>query len=619
MHRKSINSSPKAFVSYPLNKLNKWNIATIVLALFMSLTFLLLFFLYPSFLGDDHRSFLQVIIDVFKDTNKDIGKKSIMAFFCFLCIVELPLMFIMHCVLWKFILIYISFKKWYPCLLNKQAEIINSCVDSKKWKDRVAMFVPVCNDFLPNTILQTAKQTYANMDVWISDDSSKYEVQKAVDAFCKKHHFHLIRRDAKHKQDHPNKIGSIYYFFEKYGDKYDYIFENDSSSIITPNFVYNALCYFKSPLIDNSKISAVIANGSFYGCKNIIGYLQSKNQQFGETFITGSALALISNTAFLNGWCCMYKASTLKEMSLSEVECTICDAARGVWLAKHNKFLYVDRYSFAAKLSPQTITGFKKQKLKWHSGDIFVYSNCIGHGKFENINSYVPIKIFYLFIVRIWPIYYFLTIFKMIFTYFVFKIDNNLILINLSASLVTSLFCGFVFIVVVIAVLCFKQTFKMLLYSILCGMLEYSIYHQRIFFIIYHIFFGKKSKKWKRLALTNITRKTTKLDEFNFRNFLLDCGIILFVIFLTTAVLGILVYLCLINNETKVVYLIMSLYLYINGPLFVYILLYFATWIKTKVGYDESFKEYHFEKYDFRYEMVSKTELWKKQNPTKVV
>ncbi|MBQ6970224.1 hypothetical protein IJQ19_01205 [bacterium] len=65
----------------------------------MSLTFLLLFFLYPSFLGDDHRSFLKVIIDVFKDTNKDIGKKSIMAFFCFLCIVELPLMFIMHCVL----------------------------------------------------------------------------------------------------------------------------------------------------------------------------------------------------------------------------------------------------------------------------------------------------------------------------------------------------------------------------------------------------------------------------------------------------------------------------------------------------------------------------------------
>lgn len=612
-----MNSSSKVLATKPLNKLNKWNISSITLAIFMCLSFFLLFFLSPTFLGDDHRSFLQTVIDIFKDVNKDIGQKIIIAFFCFLCIVELPLLFIMNFTLCRFILMYVSYKKWYPHLLDEQAKIINSCVDSKKWNDKVAMLVPVCNDFLPNTILQTAKQTYPNMDVWISDDSSKPEVQKVIDAFCKKHHFHLIRRDAKHKQEHPNKIGNIYYFFAKYGAKYDYIFENDSSSIITPNFVYNALCYFKSPLVDGSKTSAVIANGSFYGCKNIISYLYSKNSQSGETFGVGSALACISNTAFLNGWCCMYKASILKDIHLSEVECTVCDSARGVWLAKHNKFVYVDRYSFSAKLEPQTIVGFKKQKLKWHPGDIFVYSNVIGRGKYENINSYVPIKFFCMLIVRVGPIYYFLIILKMIFTYLIFEIDNNLMLINLSATLATLMLWIFIFLVVVIAILCFKQTFKMLLYMLLSTLIEYSIYHQRIFCIIYHMFFGKRNKKWKHLSVTNITKKTTNLAKFSFRNFLSDCGRILLVIGLTTATLGVLVYLCLTNNQINIIFLIMNLYFYINGPLFVYILLYFGTWIKTKVGYDESFKEYHFEKYDFRYEIVSKTKLWKKQNPTK--
>ncbi|MCQ2748109.1 MAG: hypothetical protein MJ223_02530 [Mycoplasmoidaceae bacterium] len=48
--------------------------------------------------------------------------------------------------------------------MNGHTKIINSC-KGLKFNDKVAMVVPTCNDFLPNTILQTAKQTYKNIDI----------------------------------------------------------------------------------------------------------------------------------------------------------------------------------------------------------------------------------------------------------------------------------------------------------------------------------------------------------------------------------------------------------------------------------------------------------------------
>ncbi|MCQ3908574.1 MAG: hypothetical protein MJ200_03365 [Mycoplasmoidaceae bacterium] len=47
--------------------------------------------------------------------------------------------------------------------MNEHARIINSC-DPSTFNDRVALIVTVCNDLTENTILQTKKQTYKNLD-----------------------------------------------------------------------------------------------------------------------------------------------------------------------------------------------------------------------------------------------------------------------------------------------------------------------------------------------------------------------------------------------------------------------------------------------------------------------
>jgi hypothetical protein len=74
------------------------------------------------------------------------------------------------------------------------------------------LVVGVCNDFSPNQLLQTANQTYKNMDVWICDDSTNQTTINEIDDFVKKHkNFYVSRRDHEHKLQHPTKVGNTFY------------------------------------------------------------------------------------------------------------------------------------------------------------------------------------------------------------------------------------------------------------------------------------------------------------------------------------------------------------------------------------------------------------------------
>ena len=504
-------NNEKFFLNKKTNRLNKYNFIALILAVFISISVFLFIFLHPDIFNykNSHSSNLQIIIENLVSNGRTIGKKTAIVIFILLLIFELLCIAISLYLIFRVSITYLTYKKWYPHLLNEQAKIINSCVDSKRWKDKVVMLIPVCNDFLPNTILQTAKQTYQNIDIWIIDDSSKPEIQQEIKAFCKSHNFHLLQRDPNHKKAHPTKIGNIYYFLSKYGHQYDYIFENDSSSIVTPNFVYNALCYFKSPLINNAKIACVIANGSFYGARNVLSYLYSKFSQYNETFGTGSGMFNSTNSTLVNGWCAMYKVSSLAQIPLEEIECTVCDAARGFWWTKNNMIVYTDCYSFSAKLSPQTIIGIKNQKLKWHTGDIFLQRN-VAPGKFAEKNAALAFKSMYLFITVIMPVQYFLFIFKSI-IWIILLNDSNLEPLVIKINSLTILFwfvCAIFYILIFLSfIIYYKLPIKILFQFFLFALfIETALWHHRIFHIVIYSLFKKRKVKKNSFAFKFVTK-----------------------------------------------------------------------------------------------------------------
>ena len=130
-------------------------------------------------------------------------------------IIAFSLFFLFHLANLKFIT-----QKY--CAIHSR--IVNSC-NPNDFKDKVALVVGVCNDFLPNTLLQTANQTYKNIDVWICDDSNDPKTIQEIDDFVKKHkNVYVCRRPDEHKKLHRTKIGNVSYWLGKYGLQYDYVF-----------------------------------------------------------------------------------------------------------------------------------------------------------------------------------------------------------------------------------------------------------------------------------------------------------------------------------------------------------------------------------------------------------
>lgn len=151
-------------------------------------------------------------------------------------------------------------------------------------------------------------------------------------------------------------------------------------------------------------------------------------------------------------------------------------------------------------------------------------------------------------------------------------------------------------------------------YFLFVMLIETALYHRRIFHIVFYSLFRKKKVKKNSMAVKFVTKKSTNFGIFNWISYLKTCWSHIFIILVTT-ILYIFASIYWLNFESIIV--LISVYFFINMPLFCYVVMYFAAWIKVKIGFDDSFKEYHFEEYDFRYPIVSKTKLWQMQNKVK--
>lgn len=380
------NTSPKTF-NLPKGKTH-FLFCVILSAFFAIVTFSFIFFIpafieKPTLINNFGSSLAQYLHETFFVAGNAATITGLVFYWIFATITAI-ITFLGFLVLIKQLFTFVQLPKWYNNYINETTKIINSC-DLTHAKYKVAMVVCTCNDVLPNTILQTSRQTYKNMDVWISDDSTKPDIIEQIDSFCKEHGFHVLHRDPNHKKQHPTKIGNLFYFLDKYGSKYDYIFENDSSSLITPNFVANALCFLNTPLYNHDNDGAVIANGSFIGIQTLLPYLYTEATRLNESMgLVGTTVELSGNTVQLNGWGALFKTSTLKSIPLEKVECPSCDMTRGFWLTIHGKHNYLNPFDFASKLCPPNAEGIKNQWLKWTGGDVFSFREGLSWGYFSN-------------------------------------------------------------------------------------------------------------------------------------------------------------------------------------------------------------------------------------------
>lgn len=496
-----------------------------------------------------------------------------------------------------------NYKKWYFSFAREQAKIINSC-DSKKFNDKVALIVCICDDFMPKTLLQTANQTYKNIDVWICDDSKNEKNRELIDSFAKEHGFFVMRRDSEHKKMHKSKIGNIDYWLERYGKGYDYIFENDSSSIVTSTFVEHCLCYHHSELLKDIKIGGIICNGTFYSTKNLLTDIYSKSFQVGLSLTYQSWLLPFNKVLTLNGWCTFYKIEDIAKIPLEEVECSVCDSLRGMWLIKHGYSNLYNPFDFGGKIAVQNIRALKNQRMKWTSGDYFTYKSTLNSKYCNSLETFATKTYIYSLSIIV------LLVFLLGLSDVILTLALNIFYVNWTTMLFSSLFTIITFFV--FCIFCFINNyplFKVLWYVILSGILFTAISYKLLWQMIVRGFIMHTTS-----VLTCVTRKdiySTTIKE-KMRMCLFDLLVVLFGIGLCltlTFTLGsgnsnpsnsVFESTGLLNNWS--IWLI--LFPFISMPSILYIFMVWIGEIKVKRGYDPNQKTFAIEKEDFRYNWV---------------
>ena len=497
------------------------------------------------------------------------------------------------------------------------SRIINSC-NPNDFRDKVALVVAVCNDFSPKTLLQTANQTYKNIDVWICDDSNDPAKIKEIDNFVKTHNnYYVCRRPDEHKKLHRTKIGNVSYWLGKYGSQYDYVFENDSSSIVTSTFVENGLCYFHSELLRDMKINAINCHGNFYQLDKLITKANSADWQIGNE--TSKCVAYIDGNRVINdGWCALYKIPTLQQIPLEEVECSACDAARGLWLTKRGYVSILDPFDFAGKMGTQNIKAFENQRIKWYSADSFMCRKKIVFMKKNH-----PV---------LWNLRM-LTFYVLPVPTLAMWLANSIVCIVMKISYIN--FTSLILTIIMYAILLLvpfiisivnyhHHYFKKLILLIAGILLEVLLTYKRIwYFFICALTFNKKPKTW---AVTKKTLggKTSKKDRFKCCIPDICWILICLAVGITITVLYGFLYqsgngLGFPNNFSTpyfTVVLWLGILPVLIFPSILYIIYAFIGEIKIKNGFNpDDPKPFPIEKYDFRYEFIKESEIWKKQHP----
>ena len=344
------------------------NRLAVIVWFFFCLILQLLFWLLPDFFSKTNP---KTNIDILLTATKFI-QIIFLSFYVILNLMSLPLIFYTI----RFFLYAFFIPSYLKKLVISNLKIINK-IDLNKIKPKVAIVQSVCNDFVPSTFVDLFNQTYKNVDYFILDDSNSDNTSQKliewIDTFKKNYgkDVTIIKRDVENKKKFLWKFGNIKNFVEKYCDKYDYILETDSSSILSYNYLETALKYFYSNDLKAREVVFVVGNHYHYETQNLFSKFVDKSMQFmrviaGETALLGSPLGP-------DGFATLYKTSSLKKIPFEKVQCPIDDYARGLWLI-NNKFCNIYcPLIYAAKIAPRNIYHFKEQRCKWYSGEMFLF------------------------------------------------------------------------------------------------------------------------------------------------------------------------------------------------------------------------------------------------------
>ncbi|MDR0674754.1 MAG: glycosyltransferase [Mycoplasmataceae bacterium] len=155
---------------------------------------------------------------------------------------------------------------------------------------KVFLLITVKDDFLPNNLLFTMKQTYKFSAVYILDDSVTTKFKIMVDDFAKKHKCNVVRRN----NNELYKVGNLNNWLKVNDKTFDYIVNVDADELLPPNFVE-----------DNLKIFYVKGNEN-------IGMVQSTQSSYNQdTFYanairysldSGSCNAIVDNKIGIDRW-----------------------------------------------------------------------------------------------------------------------------------------------------------------------------------------------------------------------------------------------------------------------------------------------------------------------------
>ena len=344
------------------------NRLAVIICFFFCLILQLSFWLLPDFFSKTNP---KTNIDVLLSVTKSI-QIVFLSFYIVLNLISLPIIFYTI----RFFLYAFFIPSYLKKLVISNLKIINN-IDLDKIKPKVAIVQSVCNDFVPSSFVDLFNQTYKNVDYFILDDSysdtASQQLIECVDMFKKKYgkDVTIIKRNTENKKKFLWKFGNIKNFVENYCDKYDYILETDTSSVLSYNYLEIALKYFYSNDLKTKEIVFVVGSHYHYETHNLFSKFVDKSMQFmrvvaGETALLGSPLGP-------DGFATLYKASALKKIPFEKVQCPIDDYARGLWLI-NNKFCNVYcPLIYAAKIAPRNIYHFKEQRCKWYSGEMFLF------------------------------------------------------------------------------------------------------------------------------------------------------------------------------------------------------------------------------------------------------
>lgn len=131
--------------------------------------------------------------------------------------------------------------------------------------NKVVFVYTTHDDFFESRFLQVTKQTYKNIEYWISDGSEKKHNIKRVEEFAKKHNINYfsLGRPSINKGDNLNT------FILKSGAKFDYIVIMDADVHVDNNFVETSLKLFNSENNKSKKLGYISPCVFNYGSKSL--------------------------------------------------------------------------------------------------------------------------------------------------------------------------------------------------------------------------------------------------------------------------------------------------------------------------------------------------------------